>query len=256
MSRFVQGCLITVILASLSVGSAQAGLFDLFRRDCRGTRSRCRCSRPHREQRGSCHTPQPTPQPTTQPARQPARRTASRPGTRSFVVTTPPSTIAAQPATRGTSPIPTPHTAYPQPRGPGYLQPQPHLAMTPARVPVAMTPASQGTVIYRREAVISQVPVTNWQTRWVDTGQLQTVWVPRIVARRVPQTTWQPRMSYRLVPYQRMATPVATTPSTTTRGNPVPDPLEVTPVTTPTAKPRLRPNTAARAWQARGRLGR
>ena len=215
MSRFVQGCLVTLILAGLPVDSTEAGLFDLFRRDCRATRSRCRCSRPH-HQHTSCHTPrsQPTPQPTPQPTRQPTPRPTPqpppttqrtpRPGTRSFVVTTPPTKIAAQPSLPGSSPTLTPLIT----RGPGHMQVQPGPASITYRPPAA--------VIYGREAVISQVPVTYWQTRWVDAGQFRTVWVPRIVARRVPQTTWQSRLNYRLVPYQRMATPGIGVPTTRT----------------------------------------
>ncbi|MBQ16999.1 MAG: hypothetical protein CMJ65_07740 [Planctomycetaceae bacterium] len=127
-------------------------------------------------------------------------------------------------------------------------------------------------MIYQRESVVSQMPVTTWRTQWVDQGQYRMVWVPRVVARQVPQTTYHQQFGYRIVPYQRMtpstaasnasAGPASTTgdhrsASTATTNGQVPDPLEVQPVTTRRrVDARLRPTTAQRVWQVRGRLGR
>ncbi len=140
---------------------------------------------------------------------------------------------------------------------PGVVYPQPQAYRTAP------------SVIYQREAVVSQVPMTTWRNQWVDAGQYRMVWVPRVVARQVPYTTYHQQFGYRVVPYQRMAPPATASnsqamaapdhrPASTadTRGR-VPDPLEVRSVTTrQRVNPRLRPTTAHRVWQARGRLGR
>tara|TARA_B100000029_G_scaffold373482_1_gene367731 strand:+ start:338 stop:688 length:351 start_codon:yes stop_codon:yes gene_type:complete len=116
-------------------------------------------------------------------------------------------------------------------------------------------------VIFQRETVVQQVPVTTYQPRWVDQGHYRMVWVSQPAVRQVPSTTYRPVMGYRVVPYQRMAPGVAApqaAPATTQS-----DPASVTArrVSSTTTATRgttssLKPNTAQRAWMARPRLGR
>jgi hypothetical protein len=117
--------------------------------------------------------------------------------------------------------------------------------------------------------VVGQVPVTTWQTQWVDQGSYRMVWVSRPVLRQVPRTSYRAVIGYRVVPYQRMtpttagrptphlpATPTPTRPEQSA-AQAVPNPLAAQPVSSSTTNTQtLRPTTAHRVWQARGRLGR
>ena len=82
------------------------------------------------------------------------------------------------------------------------------------------------------------------------------VWVSRPVLRQVPRTSYQSVMGYRVVPYQRV-NPLAGAPVQQPTAQPVPNPLDAQPVSSrPSTTQTLKPTTAHRVWQARGRLGR
>lgn len=55
---------------------------------------------------------------------------------------------------------------------------------------------------YRQEAYTQAVPVTTYRDVVVDEGGYQTVYVPKMVTKRVPQTVYQQQTAYRSVPYQ------------------------------------------------------
>lgn len=55
---------------------------------------------------------------------------------------------------------------------------------------------------YRKEQCVTKVPVTSYHDVTVDAGCYQTVWVPKLITRKVPQTTYENRVSERVVPYQ------------------------------------------------------
>ena len=240
-----------------------AGIFDFLRRDrdesveiiethhSSNCRCRPRCSHPqHKHKHQQKHTtPQTTYRPTPQPQPQPQPRQS---------YTTP--QIAAQPTTpiRNWAPPAPPTTRY-------AVRPNPGIVYRPT--PTYRTGPS---VIYQRETAVGQVPVTTWQTQWVDQGSYRMVWVSRPVLRQVPRTSYRAVIGYRVVPYQRMtpttagrptlplpATPTPTHPEQSAAAQAVPNPLAAQPVSSSTTNTQtLRPTTAHRVWQARGRLGR
>jgi len=246
------GCSHSTLIPRLLLGlavvalpsTAPAGIFDFLRKDrdddveiiqthhASNCRCRTRCSHPKHPQKQHT-TPQTTYRPTPQP-------------TRPYTVPQ----ITAQP----TAPIL--RNAPPAPPTYRYaIKPTPAIVYQPAP-----TYRTGPQTIYQREAVIGRVPVTTWQTQWVDQGGYRMVWVSRPVLRQVPQTSYQSVMGYRVVPYQRVnplaGVPVPQpTPQPTAR--PVPNPLDAQPVSSrPAANQSLKPTTAHRVFQARGRLGR
>ncbi len=275
---FSFGRLIPRLLLGLSVVAlpdvAPAGIFDFLKRDrdddveiiethhASNCRCRPRCNHPNSTQKQQVTpqttyrpTPRPTPQPTPQhySATQPVLPHAAPPVAPFTTHTVPP-----VPTLRSAPPAPPvatrlPPTRYATKPAPGFIyQSQPTHRTTPP-------------VIYQREMVVNHVPVTTWQTQWVDQGTYRMVWVSRPTLRQVPRTSYRPVLGYRVVPYQRMAptTAGAPTPTTTLPGTPpatggrVPNPLEAQPVKAQRSASRtLKPTTAHRVWQARGRLGR
>ncbi len=246
---------------------APAGIFDFLKRDrdedveiiethASNCRCRPRCSHPKQTQ--NRHTtpqtayrpaPQPTPQ-TTLPYAPPA--------------TTPP--IASQkflpaPVFQSAPPAPPVAAALPTTRSPARYTMRATPGVAYPSTPIRPTGP---TVIYQREMVVKQVPITTWQTQWVDRGSYRMVWVSRPALQQVPRTTYRPLLGYRVVPYQRMAVttpgipvPGATAAGQQPTGRQVPDPLEARPVTSRRSVPsKMKPTTAHRVWQARGRLGR
>lgn len=55
---------------------------------------------------------------------------------------------------------------------------------------------------YRQEAFTQNVPVTTFRDMVADEGGYQTVYVPKMVTKRVPQTVYQQQTAYRSVPVQ------------------------------------------------------
>ncbi len=242
-----------------------AGIFDFLRRDrdesveiietyhSSNCRCRPRCSHPQHKHQHKHTTPQTAYRPTPQPQPQPQPQLQPQPS-----YTTP--QIAAQPTTpiRNWAPPAPPTTRY-------AVRPNPGVVYRPT--PTYRTGPS---VIYQRETVVGQVPVTTWQTQWVDQGSYRMVWVSRPVLRQMPRTSYRAVIGYRVVPYQRMtpttagrptpplpATPTPTRPESSAAAQAVPNPLAAQPVSSSTPNTQtLRPTTAHRVWQARGRLGR
>ena len=265
--------LIARVLLGLTVVAlpnvTHAGIFDFLRRDrdevveiiethhSSDCRCRPRCSHPqhkHQQKHQQKHTtPQTAYRPTPQPQPQPQPQLQPRPS-----YTTP--QVAAQPTTpvRNWAPPAPPTTRY-------AVRPNPGIVYRPT--PTYRTGPS---VIYQRETVVGQVPVTTWQTQWVDQGSYRMVWVSRPALRQVPRTSYRQVIGYRVVPYQRMtpttagrptpplpATPTPTRSEQSTAAQAVPNPLAAQPVSSSTTNTQtLRPTTAHRVWQARGRLGR
>ena len=261
---------------------APAGIFDFLKRDrdedveiiethASNCRCRPRCSHPKQSQNQhttpqTAHrtTPQPTPQFSPKPTPQATSPYAP------LATTTPiPSQAFLPPPVfqSAASPPPAPSAPPVAAAIPSTRTPVARYAMRPTPgVPYPSTPVRPiaPPVIYQRETVVKHVPVTTWQTRWVDRGSYRMVWVSQPTLQRVPQTTYRSVLGYRVVPYQRMAT---STPGVSARGTtgPVlpptvgltPNPVETRPVTSRRAIPsKMKPNTAQRVWQARGRLGR
>ena len=269
------GCSHSTLIPRLLLGlavvalpsTAPAGIFDFLKKDrdddveiiethhASNCRCRTRCNHPKHPQKQ--HT---TPQTTPQTTYRPTPRPTPRPQPQTYYPTpqpTPQQTrrytvpqIAAQP----TAPIL--RNAPPAPPTYRYaIKPTPAIVYQPAP-----TYRTGPQTIYQREAVIGRVPVTTWQTQWVDQGGYRMVWVSRPVLRQVPRTSYQSVRGYRVVPYQRV-NPLAgvpvhqPTPQPTAR--PVPNPLDAQPVSSrPAANQSLKPTTAHRVFQARGRLGR
>ena len=281
--RFSARTLVCPLLLSLAVVAipdiAPAGIFDFLKRDrdedveiiethASNCRCRPRCSHPKQAQ-SQHRTPQtahrPTPQPTPQSSHKPTPQTASP---YAPLATTPPipsQTFLPPPVFRSApSAPPAPPVAATLP---ATRTPVARYAMRPTPgVPYPSTPIQPTgpPVIYQRETVVKQVPVTTWQTRWVDRGSYRMVWVSRPALQQVPQTTYRSVLGYRVVPYQRMAasTPGIPARRTTATGQPptvrlVPAPIAAQPVTSRRSiSSKMKPNTAQRVWQARGRLGR
>jgi len=248
---FSHPTLIPYLLLGLAVVAlpsvASAGIFDFLRKDrdeeveiiethhASNCRCRTRCNHPKQPQKQqttpqTAYRPTPRPQPQTYyPTPQP----------------TPQSTLPyAAPQIATQTPTPIFRTAPPAPPTNRYaIKPTPTYRASPP-------------VIYQHEAVIGRVPVTTWQTQWVDQGAYRMVWVSRPVLRQVPRTSYRAVMGYRVVPYQRV-NPQAGVPGQQPTARPVPHPLDAQPVSSkPSTTQTLKPTTAHRVWQARGRLGR
>jgi len=233
---------------------ASAGIFDFLRKDrdeeveiiethhASNCRCRTRCSHPRQPQKRHT-TPQTTYRPTPRPQPQPQSQSQRYYTTRQ--PTPQPTLPYAAPQITTQTPTPYLRTAPPAPPINRYaIKPTPTYRTSPQ-------------LIYQREAVIGRVPVTTWQTQWVDQGGYRMVWVSRPVLRQVPRTSYQSVMGYRVVPYQRV-NPLAGAPvqHPPTAGS-VPNPLDAQPVSSrPSTTQTLKPTTAHRVWQARGRLGR
>ena len=258
---------------------APAGIFDFLKRDrdkdveiieTHGSNCRCRPRCSHPKQTQNQHTtPQTahrtTPQPTPQFTRKPTPQITS---SHAPLATTPPIPSQAflpPPVFQSATPAPSAPPA--PPVAATTRTPVARYAMRPTPgVPYPSTPVQPTSppVIYQRETVVKHVPVTTWQTRWVDRGSYRMVWVSRPALQRVPQTAYRSVLGYRVVPYQRMAT---STPGISARGTTgtvqppraglAPNPVEARPVTSRRSiSSKMKPNTAQRVWQARGRLGR
>ena len=247
---------------------APAGIFDFLKRDrdveiiethhASNCRCRPRCSHPVPTPKQQA-TPQTTYRPTPQPA--PQQYTATQP-TLPYAArtnTVPPiTTYTTPPAPALRSAPPAPPVSTPPPARYA-TRPTPGIVYQPAPVYQASP-----SVIYQREMVLNHVPVTTWQTQWVDQGGYRMVWVSRPALRRVPRTSYRTVLGYRVVPYQRVAptaiglsAPAASLPGQQPSGSLVPDPLEARPVGSQRSVSRpLKPTTAHRVWQARGRFGR
>ena len=246
--------------------AAPAGIFD-FLKNLRnddddveiiethhGSNCRCRprCSHPGPTQKKPA-TPQTAYQPTPQnyTTTRPTLPYTPRPTTLPSVTPYTPSV----PTLRSAPPAPPVAATLPLPRY--ATRPTPGVVYQPTRVHQTTPP-----VIYQREMVVNQVPVTTWQRQWVDQGSYRMVWVSRPTLQQVPRTTYRPVMGYRVVPYQRMTPTVTGAPApnlggNTAAGRQVPPPLEAQQVTSKhAASPTLKPTTAHRVWQARGRFGR
>ena len=243
---FSHPTLVLRLLLGLAVvalpSAAPAGIFDFLRKDrdeeveiiethhASNCRCRPRCSHPRQPQKQH-PTPQTTYRPTPRPQPQPYYPTP-QPTPRP----TPQITTQAPTAYLRTAPPAPPINRY-------AIKPTPTYRTSPQ-------------LIYQREAVIGRVPITTWQTQWVDQGGYRMVWVSRPVLRQVPRTSYQSVMGYRVVPYQRV-NPLAGAPVQQPTAQPVPNPLDAQPVSSrPSTTQTLKPTTAHRVWQARGRLGR
>lgn len=265
---FSRRTLIPPLLLALAVVAlpdvAPAGIFDFLKRDrddeveiiethhASNCRCRSRCSHPAATPKQQA-TPQTTYRPTPQPTLPYAARTTTVPPIPSYTAPTAPVLRSAPPA----PPAPPVNTTPPPARY--AARPTPGIVYQPAPVYQASP-----SMIYQREMVLNQVPVTTWQTRWVDQGGYRMVWVSRPALRRVPRTSYRTVLGYRVVPYQRVATaaigqpaPAASLPGQRPGGSLVPDPLAAQPVGSQRSVSRpLKPTTAHRVWQARGRFGR
>lgn len=257
---FSHPTLVLRLLLGLAVvalpSAAPAGIFDFLRKDrdeeveiiethhASNCRCRPRCSHPRQPQKQHT-TPQTTYRPTPRPQPQPQPYYPTpQPTPRPTPQITPQITTQAPTAYLRTAPPAPPINRYAIKPTPGIVyQPTPTYRTSPQ-------------LIYQREAVIGRVPITTWQTQWVDQGGYRMVWVSRPVLRQVPRTSYQSVMGYRVVPYQRV-NPLAGAPVQQPTAQPVPNPLDAQPVSSrPSTTQTLKPTTAHRVWQARGRLGR
>lgn len=257
---------------------APAGIFDFLKRDrdgdveiieTHGSNCRCRPRCSHPKQARNQHT---TPQTAYRPTPQPTPQTTARPTPQTTLPYAPPATTPPI-ASQKFLPAPVFQSAPPAPPTPPVAATLP-TTRSPARYAMRPTPGvaypstpirpTGPTVIYQREMVVKRVPITTWQTQWVDRGSYRMVWVSRPALQQVPRTTYRPMLGYRVVPYQRMAvtTPGVPVPGATAAGQQptrrqVSNPLEARPVTSRRSVPsKMKPTTAHRVWQARGRLGR
>lgn len=275
--RFSVGTLIPRLLLGLAVialpDAAPAGIFDFLKRDRDDDveiiethhASNCRC-RPRCNQPAPKHKPQATPQTTYRPTPQRTPQYTTQPAPQRYTTAQPTLPYAARTAT-----VP-PTSTFTMTPTPTLRSAPPAPSMPPTRYATRPLPGgvyppayrANSSVIYQREMVVNHVPITTWQTQWVDQGAYRMVWVSRPALRQVPRTTYRPVLGYRVVPYQRMAptttglpTPAATLPGNPpTTGGAVPDPLEAQPVKSRQSTSRtLKPTTAHRVWQARGRFG-